>query len=271
MRVRGFIHALKALEPRLGDVVLVGGWAWYLYRKYLTGERSLPGEFTRDVDVALPRRLAAVLPRLDVLLAESAFDRKMEGTERPPVTRYLWPSTENPESTVEFLTPALSSGEKATLEIAGVVAQQLRFLDLLMHEPMILEVEEGSGPTGFAGSVRVPRVGLFVWQKALTFPKRHDRQKRNKDLFYMYDLAEESHGLLAQIEQDVRDFPARGRTRWRRRAVENLVAEFGETDSPGISAVLNQIPEESRPPRRYVRETLGSLISTLQGNEEGTL
>lgn len=270
MKVRGFVHALEALEPRLGDVVLVGRWAWYLYRKYLTGERSFPGEFTRDVDVALPRRLVSESPDLDLLLAESDFDRKMEGTERPPVTRYLWPSTQNAESTVEFLTPALSSGEKATLEIAGIVAQQLRFPDLLLHDPMVLEIEEGSGPARFVGGVRVPRIGLFVWQKALTFSKRHDEQKRNKDLFYMYDLAEESRGLLPQIEKDIRDFPARGTTRWRSRGVENLIAEFGQVDSPGINAVLNQIPEESRPPRRYVRETLGSLITILEGNEEGT-
>ena len=36
MKIRGFVHVLKAIEPRLGEVVIVGGWAWYLYRKYLT-------------------------------------------------------------------------------------------------------------------------------------------------------------------------------------------------------------------------------------------
>jgi hypothetical protein len=56
MRIRGFVHVLQALEPRLSDVVLAGGWAWYVYRKYLTGERNLPGEFTLDVDLVVPRR-----------------------------------------------------------------------------------------------------------------------------------------------------------------------------------------------------------------------
>jgi hypothetical protein len=261
MKVRGFVRVLQTLEPRLGDLVLAGGWAWYLYRKYLTGERSLPGEFTLDVDVALPRRLASGETKLDDLLAEADFELKMEGDERPPVSKYFWPSIEKSEAIVEFLTPALGSGEKATLEINGIVAQQLRFLD---HDPLILEVAEGSGENRFIGRIRVPRVGLFVLQKALTFPRRRGREKRSKDLFYLFDLADESRNLLPRVGEDIQGFPNRARTRWKQRAARNLTAECGEVDSAGIGAVLNQIPQENRPPRRYVHETFRSLIGVLE-------
>jgi Nucleotidyltransferase len=264
MRVRGFVQALKALGPRLDELVLAGGWAWYLYRKYLIGERSIPSEFTFDVDIVVPRRLPSHRPQLDHLLAESDFESEMKGNERPPVTRYSWPSTKNAESTVEFLTPALSSGKDATLEVSGIVAQQLRYINLLMHDPLGLEVEEGSGEERFSGAVRVPRVGLFIWQKALTFPKRHDRAKRSKDLLYIFDLADNSVGLLSRIENDIQAFPSQGRVNWRRRAAENLEAECGDADSPGIGVVLGQIPEESRPPRRFVQETFADLISVLR-------
>src|SRR5713226_6449285 len=142
MRIGGFVHVLQALEPRLGEIVLAGGWAWYVYRKYLTGERSLPGEFTLDVDLVVPRRLASTEPRLDQMLTAADFELEMEGEERPPVSKYSWPSTEHSEAIVEFLTPSRGSGEVATLEINGVVAQQLRFLDLLLDEPLQVRVDE---------------------------------------------------------------------------------------------------------------------------------
>jgi hypothetical protein len=265
MRVREFVRVLRAVGPRLGDLVIAGGWAWYLYRKYLTGERSLLEEFTRDVDVAVPRRLPSAEASLDELLAEADFKAKMSGEERPPVTRYLWPSADNPEATVEFLTPALGSGEKATLDIDGIVAQQLRFVDLLLRDPLSLTITEGAGSERFSGSVRVPRVGFFVWQKALTFPKRHDRAKREKDLFYIFDLADQSRGLVSRIGEDIRGFPDRGTEVWRQRAAANLTAECGEPDSSGIGKVLDQIPPEGRPQRRYVHETFLSLISVLEG------
>ena len=44
--------------------MLTGGWAWYLYRKYLTAEEGLPGEFTLDMDFVLLRRLRKA-PALD--------------------------------------------------------------------------------------------------------------------------------------------------------------------------------------------------------------
>ena len=267
MRVRDFARVLQALAPRSSDFVIVGGWAWYLYRKHLTGERSFPGEFTRDVDVAVPRRLASVETKLDELLAGADFEAKMSGEERPPVTRYFWPSADNPEAAVEFLTPALGSGGQATLDVDGIVAQQLRFVDLLLRDPLVLEMTEGLGDDRFSGSVRVPRVGLFVWQKALTLPRRHDMAKRDKDLFYIFDLVDQSRGLLSRIEEDIRGLPGRGTRGWKQQAMRNLIAECGELGSSGIGKVLNQIPPESRPQRRYVHETFLSLIDVLEQNK----
>lgn len=141
MNIKGFIRVLKALEPRLGELVIVGGWAWYLYRKYLTAAAGLEGEFTHDVDVAVPRPLAAGRS-LDRLLAEAAFAEDMTGDETPPVTRYAWPSTQEPEAVIDFLTPARGAGTQATLAMGGIVAQQLRTLDVLVEDPLVLSINE---------------------------------------------------------------------------------------------------------------------------------
>ena len=200
MKLGGFVHALKALEPRLVDIVIVGGWAWFLYRKYLGGARKLPGEFTLDVDVVLPRPL---LPGPDLydLLKRADFEYEQSGDDTPPVTRYAWPSRQEAKVTVDFLTPARGAGSRPTLSAAGVVAQQLDAMEILLLDPLVLEISEGEGRGGFRGTVRVPRVGAFILQKTLILDKR--RQKRMKDLFYVFDLAEQAGEIGRKIDSDL--------------------------------------------------------------------
>jgi hypothetical protein len=264
MKVRGFIRVLQALQPRLADVVLTGGWAWYVYRKYLTGEKSIPGEFTLDVDIVLPRRFRATGPDLDDLLQESDFELEMGGDERPPVSRHSWPSAKDPEAIVEFLTPALGAGAEATLEVSGVVAQQLRFLDLLLDDPLVLRVHERARGESFDGTVCVPRVGLFVLHKALTYRRRKLKEKRYKDLFYVFDLVDESRNLGSSIDADLAFcLTKRGRS-WLMRAAEFLEKDCGRPEDDAIGRVRDQIPEERRPSRRYVSETLAGLARGLK-------
>jgi len=265
MKRLGFVHVLETLAPRLDSLVLTGGWAWYLYRKYLTGERALPSEFTLDVDIVAPRTLSREPVALDELLEAGEFESRPEGDERPPVTHHLWPRGGVPEAIVEFLTPALGSGDRATLEIAGIVAQQLRYMDLLLHDPLTLEIDEESDRGRFIGEVRVPRVGLYVWQKALTFIRRKDAAKRGKDLFYLFDLADSSRNLIPRIRNDLALYATSTTRGWRKKAAENLGTECGALEARGIGRVLSQIPEERRPPRRYVYETFEALIRLLSG------
>jgi hypothetical protein len=270
VRVRGFIRVLQALRPRLGEVVLTGGWAWYVYRKYLAGEKSNPGEFTLDVDVVLPRRLPATGPDLDELLEESDFELEMEGDEQPPVSRHSWPSAQNPEATVEFLTPALGAGVEATLEISGVVAQPLRFLELLLDDPLVLDVHERAKEESFDGMVRVPRAGLFVLHKALTYRRRKPEEKKYKDLFYVFDLVDQSRNLKSRIDADLAFCFAKRKEAWLLRAAEFLEQDCGTPEADAIGRVRDQMPEERRPPRRYVSETFKGLVQVLRNATRAT-
>lgn len=245
-------------------MVLTGGWAWYVYRKCLTGEESIPGEFTLDVDVVLPRRFRATGQDLGELLQESAFELEMEGDERPPVSRHSWPSAEDPEAIVEFLTPARAAGVEATLKVSGVVAQQLRFLDLLLDDPLTLDLHERAQGESFDGIVRVPRVGLFVLHKALTYRRRKLKEKRHKDLFYIFDLADESRNLRQSIDTDVAFCLTKRGGAWLLKAAEFLEEDCGRTEDDAIGRVRDQIPEERRPSRRYVNETFVGLAQGLR-------
>lgn len=269
MRVRGFIRVLQALQPRLGDVVLTGGWAWYVYRKYLTAESSIPGEFTLDVDVVLPRQLRAIGPNLDELLQNANFEVEVEGDEGPTVSRHSWPSSKTPEAVVEFLTPARAAGMDGTLEVSGVLAQQLRFLDLLLDDPLTLDLDERAPGESFKGPVRVPRVGMFVLQKALTYKRRKFKEKKYKDLFYIFDLADSSRNLTGNIVADLAVCFAKRGGRWVSRAAQSLENDCGRPEDDAIGRVRDQIPEERRPSRRYVSETFFELVESLRKASHG--
>lgn len=263
MKVKGFVHVLKALEPRIGEVVIVGGWAWYLYRKYLTGFAGLPGEFTLDVDVALPRPLPHGRG-LDRLLEDAAFEEDMTGENTPPVTRYAWPSREAPEAVVDFLTPARGAGTEATLRTGGVVAQQLRTLDVLLEDPLALPIDEWAETDNFAGVVRVPRLGAFLLQKVQTLSSRR-ATKRDKDLFYIFDLADESRGLRKRIEADVEQIRMKLGAPSLEAAASILRRDGGQATSSAVTKVMEQIPQEQRPSREYVAETFNRLAVIFEG------
>ena len=67
----------------------------------------------------------------------------------------------SPEAVVDLLTPARGAGIEATLRTGGVVAQQLRTLDVLLEAPLGLSINERSETENFVGTVRVPRLGTF--------------------------------------------------------------------------------------------------------------
>ena len=56
------LTTLRALEPYLGEVVVVGGWVPTLYRRYGRVPARHPALFTRDIDVVVPARLPKRIP-----------------------------------------------------------------------------------------------------------------------------------------------------------------------------------------------------------------
>lgn len=263
MKVRGFVHVLKALEPRLDELVIVGGWAWYLYRKYRTAATTLPGDFTLDVDVVLPRPLPPG-EMLDKLLEKADFECDLAGDANPPVTRHAWPSKERPEALVDFLIPARGAGEAPTFRVSGIVAQQLRSMDILLEDPLVLTIDESDKGEKYFGTIRIPRIGNFILQKALTLSDRR-QPKREKDLFYVFDLADESRSLQAEIESDLKRLGSGISSKQFREAADALREDCGDPDAGMIAKVLMQIPPEQRPPRRFVAETFVWLATALEG------
>jgi hypothetical protein len=183
---------LEALRPWLSRVVIVGGWAHRLYRHHPLAEPpSFLPLLTRDADVAFspdePMRgdIAAAL-------AAAGFVQELSGEHTPPVSRY-WLGEDDGGFYAEFLAPLKGSVVKrsgrydATVLNAGVTAQRLRYVDLLLVEPFVVTLGSAIGiPLEPPAEVSLANPVSFIAQKLLIHQRRHP-EKRPHDGLYIHD------------------------------------------------------------------------------------
>ena len=201
-----FLRLLEALRPFLNELVIVGGWAHRLYR-YRSEVIVPPHEplFTSDTDIAIPPD--ASLPSKSLLdeLRDHGFVEDLLGEDIPPVTHYRLGNADS-GFYAEFLTPLLGGpgrpGKRSrdTAEMGGVVAQRLRYLDVLLIEPWSVAVSGQppiTEPAPFR--VRIPNPVTYIAQKLLVFRKRSRVADRAKDFLYIHDTIELFASSLEQL------------------------------------------------------------------------
>lgn len=186
--LRAFARLVDALEPWVGQVVIIGGRCHRLYRHHLWAQEIDHAPLiTGDVDVALPARLSVKKKDVHERLTERGFTEEFLGNDVPPVTHYMLGEPTG-RFYVEFLTALTGSPHdrkkrpRTTLEVGGVVTQQLRHLDLLLEQPWWVEFPVGES----AVQAQVANAASFIAQKLLIHGKR-SVDDRAKDILYIHD------------------------------------------------------------------------------------
>jgi hypothetical protein len=200
-----FVKLLQALEPWLGEIVIVGGWAHRLHRFH---EFAQPLDYkplmTFDTDIAVPQKVSIDRRNIAQRLQEYGFTESFLGDHHPPVTQYrLGP--EHDGFYAEFLTPLHESGytrdgkPDQTVRIAGISSQKLRYLDVLLHDPWKVSAKGDVQPAAFA-PVRVANPTAFIVQKLLIHHKRNN-DERAKDILYIHDTVELFGSKLEKLNE----------------------------------------------------------------------
>jgi len=108
--VEYFACLVDALEPWLGQVVIIGGWAHRLYRLHpLAQTLDCEPLGTFDTDVAVPLNLPATGEQIHERLLGRDFHEDLLGDTRPPAAHYRVQSGDT-SFYAEFLT-SLEGGE----------------------------------------------------------------------------------------------------------------------------------------------------------------
>lgn len=239
---------VRAMEPYLSDIVIVGGCANALYRHHPLATESLiarPG--TRDLDVACPTKLISHgrRPLMDLLRA-AGLEIHHYGHAHPPVIKFT--SKKTPDSVdLEFLCPRKGAAKDrrgdetiaVEIEESGLTAQALRYLDLLFIAPWEISLTR---VPGFKGLSALPRVRIanpltYLMQKVLVRDE-HGRtaSKREKDCYYIYEISVVFRDVLDRVAGAMPAIEAKCPAAWKRRFVTTLRRLF---NSPGAEGPVS--------------------------------
>src|SRR3990172_5360204 len=255
-------HVLWTFRSYLNTLVLVGGFAVRLYeihpRAAPAGVRVLR---TFDADLATPSGGIPVAGESLATLAEAAgFQPDFRGDHIPPVMKLVpREAIGRPigvdQYTVEFLTPMTGpplsrSGRAVTTSHiqAGVTAQRLRYLDLLLESPWRVSLAGLSGiPDATTPiEVRLPHPGFFIVQKILISEELNRQDKRPKDIAYVYQVVSLFRRELIPLAEDIRDqmgaIPAW--RKWLQRFSRLAGSLFSGPTAPGVTEAYTVLGAE---------------------------
>ena len=231
------LKTLDVLKLYLTDIVIIGGWVPLLYRMYDKLPCRHPTLLTRDIDVAVPRKLKeSGRPTIDALLCEAGYKARFYGSEPAPVTKY---ELSLPVTEVEFLTPEVGRpGKPSPVVQQGLTAQALRYLPILLENTLQIRVADSLPGLKVDLNVQVPSPAAFIYQKGLALPNR--RSKIAKDLYYIFDLLDSSSESRDSIVSDLAILRGSYRDSWFKAFLRNLEQYFPESNAEGQILVASQ-------------------------------
>jgi hypothetical protein len=167
---QGLRHALWSVRRFLPELVLIGGWVPYIYRRYggfSEWGSGLSGTTELDLLVA-PKDHADDGGTLADALRLAGFGPRAEGA--------VWESPD-PAARIEFMTihrgTAANLGRVVPLHHAGVGAIALRDLTLLGEFTTTVQLPVALVEGALQSvDLRVPTLGAYALNKGLTFPYR---------------------------------------------------------------------------------------------------
>ena len=227
------IGVLEPLKSYLPEIVVCGGWTLYIYRKWVLKQAGPLPLRTGDVDVAVPQELPLQAQPLEQLLEKAGFHEDLTGSGKLAIMHFL----KKDAPFIEFLTPRKSSKDPDVVDIQeGITAQVLQYLSIVLENPRDVQVPR----RGF--KVRIPTAAAYLYQKGLSFPYRSKRDRRAKDLAYIFELLNNFPELRKTLPQELIELSRRYPDTWLRTFRRNLEKEFSSIDGTGVADVLGQMP-----------------------------
>lgn len=196
----------QALSPWRAHLVFIGGWAHRIHRfDQRANKLEYQPVFTRDTDLAFANG-APIEGDIKAALIQHGFKEQLTGEHKPPVAHYSL-GDENGGFYAEFLTPLIGSKVKrsgahdATMAMAGISAQKIRYLDILLVDPWVITLDPQSGvPLPSSMDVRVANPLCFMVQKFLIQEDR-PAAKQAQDVLYIFDTIELFGALLDDFRE----------------------------------------------------------------------
>jgi len=239
----GFLRTLWILRDYLHEIIVGGGWAPFLYYRYLLQNKDYEPVRTRDIDFMVKKEVPVVGNKtVNQLLIEAGFEARFKSRDNPPLIHYEG-IIEDVEVEIEFLTDQVGSNSEIVLKVQkDLHAEALRFISIIVDNIIELTVDEPlvmQDPSSL--KVKVPTPAAYIFHKGLIFIRRNSAVKKAKDLYYIFDILAGSSSLRPTIMSEFKEF-AKTYSPWFKTFLKNLTDFFKTLDSEGILLVSEQRP-----------------------------
>lgn len=239
---RGLFKTLAVLRAYHNQIVIGGGWAPFLYFRYLARNREHLPVLTSDIDLMVGHRVPVVGAKTidEILTSEAGLEAVFKSRDTPPVIHYAG-TIDGLEVEIEFLTDQTGSQRQQVLQVQkGLHAEALRYVSILVENTLPLKIDDFESPL----IVQVPKPAAYIFQKGLAFPARRDRQKASKDLYYIFDILAGIPEEVAMIGSGLMELSARHPS-WYKQFKANLCSRFESPEAEGPLRIVEQRPADA--------------------------
>lgn len=216
------LEVLKRLDKAgvLQDIILVGSWCVYFYKDHFPEMGLLSRIRTRDMDFLIPTplKIRTTINMADIL-KDLGFIMDFQGEGHVRLT--------HPELIIDFLVAEKGRGWNGPYPIKalGITAQPLRFLNLLLDNPITLK--------SHGILLKLPHPINYAFQKLIISNRRKNLEKKAKDRIQAIEvlraIIEKGEGV--RVKQTFQKFPPK----WRKSILDSLKA----MDAQELSELLS--------------------------------
>lgn len=243
----GFLKTLWVIREYLPQVVIGGGWVPLIYYHYFQGDKSKNPLRTMDIDFFVPDNIPVIGSKtLDQLLTDAGLKSEFKSRDIPPIIHYEG-KIDNFDVEIEFLTNQVGSREDKVIEVQkGLHAEALRYLSISLENVITVKIDDFDNESmRYLFEVKVPAPAAFIFHKGLVFQRRKDRNKKAKDLYYIFDVLvnfPDNKDILNEFKLLKNKYRP-----WFDKFLSNMEKYFSDMTSEGIQLVSEQRPITSFP------------------------
>lgn len=268
----GFYKTLYVLRDYLSEIIIAGGWAPFIYYRYLLGNMSHEPVLTQDIDFVVKTELPVIGAKtVDQLLLEAGLRSEFITRDNPPIIHYKG-AIEGTDVEIEFLTDQTGSNTANVMRVQeGLNAEALRYISIIIDNVIEVNVDAPAlKDAKFPMKVKVPTPAAYIFQKGLIFRRRRDREKGAKDLYYIFDILTGCIPLKKGIMEEFALFAAKYGP-WYRTFLNNLDTFFNGPGSEGVLLTSDQRPAgaftgmDDDQLKLYIYGMFAEFIANLKG------
>lgn len=242
----GLFKTLGVLREYLPEIVVGGGWAPFLYYRYLFPDFKREPIFTRDIDLMVRPKVPVLGDKtIDRALLETGLKAVFKSTDNPPLIHYEG-RIDGVNVEIEFLTDLTGSETDLVKKVqSDLHAEALRYISLVVENTISLTITDVPEIEDMAPMlVRVPTPAAYIFHKGLIFQRRRDPLKMFKDLYYIFDILTGCGDLKASILMDLGKLSIKYQG-WFRRFIKNLGTNFSGPTTDAVLGVVEQRPPDA--------------------------